>query len=331
MANHKWNPGELIEVSGYFWKTCTLHAAVKLGVFTCLGVKQLSSKEVSDRLAASSKGVERLLNALVAMELLTKEDDKYANTSCATEFLSKDSPKYLGNIIMHHHHLLESWSRLDQSVQSGQAIRERATFSDEEWRESFLMGMFNMAMNLAPMLVPKIDISSRRHLLDLGGGPGTYAIHFCRHNPQLKATVFDLPTTRPFAEKTIERFDLSDRIDFRDGNYLEDDIAGRFDAAWLSHIMHGEGPEECKKIIQKAAAALEQGGIIIIHEFILDNSMDGPLFPALFSLNMLLGTDSGQAYSEQQLMDMLAAAGAKDIQRLALQTPNASGIITGIV
>jgi precorrin-6B methylase 2 len=331
MANREWNPGELLEVSGYFWKTGTLHAAVKLDVFTCLGERQLSSEEVSDRLKASSKGVERLLNALVAMELLTKADDKYFNTSSAKEFLSKDSPKYLGNIIMHHHHLVESWSQLDQCVQSGQAIRERSSFSDEEWRESFLMGMFNMAMNMAPMLIPKIDISSRRHLLDLGGGPGTYAIHFCRHNPQLKATVFDLPTTRPFAEKTIERFDLSERIDFRGGNYLKDDIEGRYDAAWLSHILHGEGPEGCKKIIQKAVAALERGGIIIIHEFILDNSMDAPLFPALFSLNMLLGTDSGQAYSEQQLMDMLADAGAKDIQRLAVQTPNDSGIITGII
>jgi predicted O-methyltransferase YrrM len=331
MANREWNPGELLEVSGYFWKTCTLHAAVKLDVFTCLAEEQLLSAEVSDRLKASSKGVERLLNALVAMELLTKADDKYFNTSSAKEFLSKDSPKYLGNIIMHHHHLVESWSQLDQCVQSGQAIRERSSFSDDEWRESFLMGMFNMAMNMAPMLIPKIDISSRRHLLDLGGGPGTYAIHFCRHNPQLKATVFDLPTTRPFAEKTIERFDLPDRIDFRGGNYLKDDIEGRYDAVWLSHILHGEGPEGCKKIIQKAVAVLERGGIIIIHEFILDNSMDGPLFPALFSLNMLLGTDSGQAYSEQQLMGMLADAGVKDIQRLAVQTPNDSGIITGIV
>ena len=331
MANREWNPGELLELSGYFWKTCTLHAAVKLDVFTCLGREQLSAKQVSDRLKASPRGVERLLNALVALELLTKSADKYGNTLSAAEFLSKDSDKYLGNIILHHHHLVESWSRLDQGVQSGRAIRGRSSFSDEEWRESFLMGMFNMAMNMAPMLVPKIDISSRRHLLDLGGGPGTYAIHFCRHNPQLKATVFDLPTTRPFAEKTIERFDMSDRIDFQDGNYLKDNIEGRFDAAWLSHILHGEGPEECRQIIQKAAAALKPGGIILIHEFVLDNSMDGPLFPALFSLNMLLGTDSGQAYSEQQLMDMLTAAGARDIQRLAVKTPNDSGVITGLV
>jgi hypothetical protein len=85
--------------------------------------------------------------------------------------------------------VVEFWSRLDQSVRSGRPVRERTSFSDKEWRESFLMGMFNRAMKLAPMLVPKIDISSRRHLLDLGGGAGTYAIHFCRHNPQLNAIV----------------------------------------------------------------------------------------------------------------------------------------------
>ena len=331
MAKREWHPGELLELSGYFWKTCTLHAAVKLDVFTLIGEKQLSGAAVAEKLDAAPEGVERLLNALVAMELLAKSDNVYANTPSSLELLSKASPKYLGHIIMHHHHLVPSWSQLDQSVKSGQPIRERSSFSQEEWRESFLMGMFNMAMSMAPLLVPRVDISTRQHLLDLGGGPGTYAIHFCLQNPQLKATVFDLPTTQPFAEKTIKRFDLSDRIDFVGGNYVEDEIKGSYDAAWLSHILHGEGPEGCRKIIQKATAALKPGGIIIIHEFILDNSMDGPLFPALFSLNMLLGTDSGQAYSEQQLMDMLAAAGAGDIQRLAVKTPNDSGIITGIL
>ena len=331
MAKREWHPGEVLELSGYFWKTCTLHTAVKLDLFTLIGEKQLSAAKAAEKLNAAPKGVERLLNALVAMELLTKADDAFSNTPSSLKLLSKDSSKYLGHIIMHHHHLVESWSKLDQSVKSGQPIRERSSFSKEEWRESFLMGMFNMAMSMAPLLVPRVDISSRRHLLDLGGGPGTYAIHFCRQNPQLKATVFDLPTTRPFAEKTIKRFDLADRIDFMDGNYLEDDIKGSYDAAWLSHILHGEGPDECQKIIQKTVTALKPGAIIIIHEFILNNSMDGPLFPALFSLNMMLGTDSGQAYSEKQLMDMLDAAGAKDIQRLAVQTPNDSSLITGIV
>jgi hypothetical protein len=76
---------------------------------------------------------------------------------------------------------------------------------------------------------------------------------------------------------------------------------------------------------------MEPGASIVIHDFILDDSMAGPLFPALFSLNMLLGTESGQSYSESQIRDMLSAAGVKNIRRLAIQSPNDSGIIIGTV
>ena len=54
-----------------------------------------------------------------------------------------------------------------------------------EERQNFILGMKNIAMAQAEMLVPHIDLSNREHLLDLGGGPGTYAIHFCKHNPEL--------------------------------------------------------------------------------------------------------------------------------------------------
>ena len=295
----RWNPGELLEVSGAFWKTCALHTAVKLDVFSVIGDDQLSAETIATKIKGSLKGVERLLNALVAMDLLEKSDDDYLNISGGCDFLSRESDEYIGHIILHHHHLVESWSQLDQAVLTGEPIRSRSSFSKEEWRESFLLGMFNLAMNLAPQLVPLIELSTNHHLLDLGGGPGTYAIHFCLNNPQLKATVFDLPTTKPFAEKTIEKFKLSDRIDFMTGNYVDDEIQGKYDAAWLSHILHGEGPQTCRDIIQKTVSALEPGATIIVHDFILDNSMDGPLFPALFSLNMLLGTSSGQSYSEK--------------------------------
>jgi len=329
MAPRQWNPGDLLEISGFYWKTAVLHAAVKMDVFTAIGDGQLAASEICHRLNTVPRGMERLLDALVAMELLVKIDGIYANSPSGQTFLSKNSAQYIGHIIMHHHHLVESWSKLDQAVQSGTPIRSRSSFSKEEWRESFLLGMFNMAMGLAPKLVPQIDLSTRKHLLDLGGGPGTYAIHFCLNNPGLHAGVYDLPTTRPFAEKIIKQFNLSDRINFSDGNYLTDPIEGHYDVAWLSHILHGEGPEECRLIIQKAVDALDPQGMIIIHEFILNNRMDGPLFPALFSLNMLLGTDSGQSYSEQQLTDMLLAAGIKNIRRIPLNSPNDSGLLVG--
>ncbi|MBA4396336.1 MAG: SAM-dependent methyltransferase, partial [Syntrophus sp. (in: bacteria)] len=180
-----------------------------------------------------------------------------------------------------------------------------------------------------PTVAAAIDLSQRRRLLDLGGGPGAYAVHFCKANPQLRATVFDLPETRPFAEKTIAKFGLADRIAFAEGDYLHDNIPGTCDVALLSHILHAEGPADCRNLIKKAVSLLQPGGLIIIHEFILDNTMDSPLHPALFALNMLLGTPAGRSYSEEQLMDMLAEAHIRDIRRIPVETPNDSGVIIG--
>ncbi|MBA4394279.1 MAG: SAM-dependent methyltransferase [Desulfobacca sp.] len=331
MGKEEWNPGKLLGISGNYWMSCTLQAGVKLGIFTLIGNQSFSGQEVAQKVMGDPRSVTMLLNALAAMNLLIKKDNVYSNTPFSVSFLTKESPQYLGYMIMHHHHLLPSWTQLDQGVKTGKPVRARASFDDPEVRESFLMGMFNMAMNLAPQLTTRIDLSNKQRLLDLGGGPGTYAIHFCLNNPALKATVFDLATTRPFAEKTIARFGLKERINFQDGNYIEESIRGTFDVVWLSQILHGEGPQEAQEIIQKAVSILEPGGLIMIHEFLLNNEMDGPLFPALFSLNMLLGTDQGQSYSEQQIMDMLAKAGVKEIRRLPIQTPNDSGVIQGTV
>lgn len=328
-ASEITGPGRLLEISGAYWQTCTLHAAVKLDLFTIIGSSGLTLEAASEKTGAPPRSLAMLLNALCAMGLLEKNQNIYANTPEADAFLSKNSPRYVGYMIMHHHHLVEGWSKLDLAVKTGKNVRESASFDEGEKRESFLMGMFNNAMGIAPHLAPLIDLAGRKHLLDLGGGPGTYAIHFCMHNPGLRATVFDLPTTRPFAEKTIARFNQQEAIDFQGGNFLEDPVQGRFDTVWLSHILHGDGPDDCDRIVRKAVNCLEPGGMIIIHDFILDDSRTSPLFPALFSLNMLLGTENGQSYSESELIGMLNRAGVTQIERFPYKGPTESAILIG--
>lgn len=331
MNTEEWNPGKLLGVSGSYWMTCALHAGVKLEVFTVIGDQSLTGQNIADELSGDSRGVIMLLNALSAMDLLIKENERFLNSEFSKTYLVKKSPHYLGYIIMHHHHLMASWNELDKGVKTGKAVRSRASYDNAEVRENFLMGMYNLASNLAPQIVDRIDLSGKKHLLDLGGGPGTYAIHFCLNNPSLLATIYDQNTTRPFAEDTVAKYGLTERIDFQAGDYVNKDISGKYDVAWLSHILHGEGPKDAQKIIKKAVSVLKPEGMILIHEFILNNDMNGPMFPALFSLNMLLGTQNGQSYSEKQIMDMLAVAGVEKLRRLPIQTPNDSGVIQGIV
>ncbi len=331
MNTMNWNPGTLLEMSGYYWRTCTLHTGVKLDIFTAIGTGSLSSDEINKKIKADRRGLALLLNALSAMGLLIKTDEKYANSPGALTFLSKESPQYIGFIIMHHHHLMDSWQNMGKAIMDGGPIRKRASFSDDEWRESFLMGMFNMGMAVAPKLSREMDLSGCKKLLDFGGGPGTFAIHFCMANPGLHASVYDLETTRPFAEKTINKFKVADRVDFISGDYIEEEFTHphEYDAAFLSHILHGEGPGDATNVIRKAVSALKPGSRIFIHEFILNNDMAGPAFPALFSINMYLGTEEGQSYSEAQLSDMLKTNGVTDIKRLPFEGPTQSGIICG--
>jgi len=321
---------ELLQLSGSYWSTCTLHAGVKLDVFTHLSGAPLTVPQLARIIAADERGLDMLLHALAAMDLLHKEGASFRATPFSADYLSKTSANYMGHIIMHHHHLVEGWSRLDEAVKNGAPVRRRSSHEvgDEE-RESFLMGMFNLASHLAPRVASKVDLGGRRRLLDLAGGPGTYAIHFCNHNPDLTAVIFDLPTTRPFAEQTVDRFGLSGRIAFSSGDITSDDIGTGYDVVWVSHLLHSEGDKASAAIVAKAAAALTAGGLLLIQEFILDDSRAAPLHPALFSLNMLVGTPAGKAYSQGELHDMMKNAGLKAIRRLEIDLPNGAGIMAG--
>jgi len=332
MEKSDWTIPGLLQLSGGYWSACALHAGVRLDVFTTLHGVTLSAGDVASACGCDPRAMEMLLNALASIGLINKHQDGYRDTDFAGQYLVKNSPDYLGHIIRHHHHLMASWAVLHESIKSGNPVRDRISHDyDKDERESFLMGMYNLASQLAPGVTSAIDMSSCRRLLDFGGGPGTYAIHFCRRNPELSAVVYDLPSTRSFAEDTIRRHDLSSRIAFAAGDYHQDPVPDGFDVAWLSHILHADGVEGCKTILQKAAAALKPGGRLLVQEFILNDAKDGPPFPALFSLNMLLGTASGQSYSERELRGMMMQAGLTDIRRLQTDLPNGAGIMEGTI
>jgi hypothetical protein len=253
-------------------------------------------------------------------------------------FLTCPSPRNL-HILRHHHHLVESFARMDESVRSGRANR-LGVGEGETAREDFLLGMFNLAMGIAPGLARQLDallkeaglpgMAGRRRLLDLGGGPGTYAIQFCLAHPG-RRPICPRPSPLPRPRWPGSAFG-SHRLPA--GDYTTDQLPGGFDLAWLSQILHGEDPATAAAVVRRAADALAPGGVLLVHEFLLndaqDDTQDGPEFAALFSLNMLLGTPGGQAYSGGEVRGMLEAAGLVKVCRLGFTGPNDSGLIAGV-
>lgn len=326
MVSH-WDPAELLETSGNYWQSSALQAGIRLDLFSHLSGASLPAEALAQLLKCDTRALTMLLRALTAMDLLIKDNIGYRCPEPICFWLDANSNQYLGHIIRHHHHLVESWNRLDRAVQSGRPQRQDSSFDEDEWRKDFLLGMHNLASMLAPKLVPLLPLPRTRTLLDVGGGPGTWSIHFCHQYPQLRATVFDRLESEAIFSRNIAKAGMSERIAFRGGDFLEDSLGSDFDVVWLSHVLHGEGPDRAAQLIRRAATAVSAGGVLLVHEFILNDDAQGPVFPALFALNMLLGTEQGQTYSGREIIGMCQATGLTEVQRIPLPMKIKSGVI----
>jgi hypothetical protein len=127
MGTTNWNPAPLLRLSGSSRETYALHAGVKLDLFSHLADGSCAAIELSKKLELDARSLIMLLDALVALQLLEKQGDGYYVPESFSAFLNRKSPGYLGHIIIHHHHLVEGWSRLDEVVRSGAPMRPRAS------------------------------------------------------------------------------------------------------------------------------------------------------------------------------------------------------------
>jgi hypothetical protein len=327
---NSWSPEKILKTSGAYWHSFVLHAAVKLDIFSLLEKGEKSSDALASELKADKRAVRMLLNAVAAMGLINKHTGVYQNSESSRTFLVKDSSQYIGSIILHSYNSVKPWSSLVNAVKFGRSNKNILDMPEDE-RRDFLMGMNVLASINSKRAAAVVDLGGCAQILDLGGGPGTFSINFCKDNPELKATIYDLIDSKPFADKMIRRAGLEHRIDFKAGNFITDEIDGDYDAVWISHILHGENYDNCVRLVKKAVLATKPGSKIYVHDFILDDDGDGPLFASMFSLNMLVNTQDGQSYSEKEIFNMLQQAGLKDVERLPFKGDNDSGIICGRV
>src|SRR2546428_2536084 len=168
-----------------------------------------------------------------------------------------------------------------------------------------------------------------KSLLDIGSGPATYPIRLCRHFPELRATIFDLPATLEITERYVREAGLCDRIRLMAGDYRTDPIPGNYDIVLLSNIIHGEGFENNRSLIGKLALNLNSGGQIIVKDHILDDSRAHPPVGAIFSLLMLLTTESGRCYSFNEIKGWMEQADLSQVQQVDLPPPLNSSLVIG--
>jgi ubiquinone/menaquinone biosynthesis C-methylase UbiE len=275
-----------------------------LGIFENLK-KALSATKIASKLKIDPRATEILLDALTGIGLVRKgRDGQYRNAPVSNGYLVKGKRRYQGDIVKHASTMWQNFSFLDEVVRTGRpALR---AFD----HESFIMGMHNLTVFRTDSLIKAVGLKGVKTMLDLGGGPGTNAIAMTKKG--VKVTVFDLPETIKIAKK-VARHEGTKGIRFIAGDFHVDSIGSGYDLILLSQIFHAYSAEENIALLRKCKKAINPGGRVVIQEFPINDMRTVPPHGALFSVNMLVGTEKGRCYSPKEMKRWLAEIGFKNI------------------
>jgi predicted O-methyltransferase YrrM len=300
-----WNAESVLNLARGFMEPRLLLTAAELDLFTLLGPAPLSLAEIAAHIDALPQRLAILLDGLAAMELLVKRDDTYQTRAELAPLLTLDSNESVLPMVLHAARLWEGWGELTERVGGKRRLRT----SDEDDLRAFIAAMHVVGVPQADRVVAAVRPAQARHLLDVGGGSGTYTLAFLRAVPEMRATLFDRPLPLEMARERLGAAGLADRVTLVAGDFFADPLPGGCDLAFLSAIIHQNSPKQNLELYKKTLQALRPGGRIVIRDHVLSADRTQPRSGAIFAVNMLALTEGGNNYTLEEMLEGLAGAG----------------------
>ena len=294
-----------------------ISVALELDVFESLKLPA-DTESLAEETGYSVRGLSALLGMLKSLRFVDRRDGKWQLNQASRAYMLKESPFYWGPFFSHmagqmatsmppHELLLENV----RGIEAGEG-RPVEGWEEGQISESLartLTGYMHCHSIAAAMgLAKNCDLSGVTRLLDVGGGSGCYAFSVARANPEMQATVMDLPTICKVAEDYIADAGVADRVDTKVVDMFREDWPTGYDCHFFANVFHDWNLETCAQLARASYAALAPGGRICLQEMLLDDSGDGPIQPVAFSLLMCLAT-KGQQFTFGQLKEILEGAG----------------------
>jgi SAM-dependent methyltransferase len=321
------SPRPIMDLATAFQRSRVLLTAWELGVFTVLAEEPRTSDDVAAAIGTNARAMDRLMNALCALGLLEKRAGEFTNSALAGRFLVKGRPDYAAGL-GHTNHLWTTWSSLTDAVRTG-AAKPRPTIGkrDDDWLRPFIAAMHWRASRSAPAVIGLLDLAGVSRVLDVGGGSGAFAMAFVRAQTGISAVVFDLPAVAPLSRSYIQTEGFTAQIEVVAGDYLIDELPGGFDLAFLSAVVHSNSAPQNERLIGKVAGALRKGGQVVVQDWLMSEDRTSPVAGALFALNMLVGTEAGDTFTEAEVRGWMRQAGLTSLERK--DVPGGGGLLIG--
>lgn len=286
-----------------------LLTALDLKLFTVLGAQSWTVPALAKRLRVSIRGLDILCRNLAAAGMLLKRGTRYRNGPLARTALNANHLDYRGGYLDLLRNQWADWSQLTQVVKRGKPVEHEGP-DDPAYRRQFTWAMHHRSIDVAPKVAAQVNLRDAKTLLDLGGGPGTYALAFLAKNPNLRATVCDCAPALQVARKIAVSLPHGCRLSYLPLDFMSRPIPGKWDVIWYSNVLHVYSPEQNQSLFQRARKALTpQGRLIVQDAFLLDRAGLFPEEATLFAVTMLLFTEQGNTYSLRETAKWLRLAG----------------------
>jgi hypothetical protein len=297
-----------------YWESAALMAAVELEVFTAIAHGHDTIPSAAKAVGISERNAERLLTVLVAMTLLTRDGDRFANAADVERFLVKDSDRYAGPWILFTKPRWTAFGELSKRLRNPEENRLGAyvDFTVEDARR-YHAATYSIGMGAARLFSRSVDLKGRKLLLDLGGGSGAYSIVATQTFPGLKAIVLDLPPVAVVADEYIAANNAADRVTTLPGDFTRTEFPQGVDVVVMASNLPQYEPDLIRLVVGKAFAALVPGGEMHLVGETLHDDRRGPLSAALWGLNEAIQHSTGLAHTESEVKGYLQGAGFADV------------------
>lgn len=296
-----------------------LATALDLEIFTTMGARRWTPKALAKTLKANERGVEIVLRNLETVGLVQKRGASYGAAKLGQTLLNRNSPHYQGAYLELLHHQWDNWAHLTQAVRTGKPIEHDGP-DDPEYRRSFTWAMHQRSLESAKEVAAQLNLKKEKTLLDVGGGPATYALEFLAKNPKLYAGVWDREPAIEVAQTIAKSRRHGKRLAYYPGDLFTSAVPGKFDVMWFSNVLHIFSPNENKTLFRKLKPALTPGGRILIQDtFLMDKPGYDNVETNLFAVTMLLYTPTGNTYHANDVQHWLKDCGFKKTRCLQLK------------
>jgi SAM-dependent methyltransferase len=247
----------------------------------------LTFDEIASALKLPTPSTRVLLLSACAFDFLRKKDGRYYARptlfkQCAipTEFEMKVFASFA--------FLPESYRKATNSglkviPGTGATLYERMT-EIPALEAYYAEGLAESASHMrVPLVLEALKRTGDRieHVLDVGGGTGTTGRSIRRAYPQMRVSVFDLPTIAAAGE--AQTSNEEERLSFIGGNAFADPFPSA-DCVLFSAFLEVVPEERIDELMSKAYAALPDDGALILVQGFCDDEEIGPMSAALTSL-----------------------------------------------